>query len=185
MQPLGMFAWFGYQLSLAERLRLISQAGFTTTCRWFGNEEELYAAGQGDRMPKLAKEAGLSVDNIHGPFDDCNAFWSDSKEAVSSVVERYRTALAFCPKYDIPNLVVHVTRGLNPLPPTSSGLCAVKGLVSLAEEFGVVLAIENTRSLDHLDFLLSNIESPSLGFCYDSSHDFIAGQSRGVRENSI
>jgi len=32
----------------------------------------------------------------------------------------------------------------------------------------------------YAEFILKEIESPNAGFCYDSSHDFVNGQSRGA-----
>jgi sugar phosphate isomerase/epimerase len=172
-----MYAWFGYRLPLEQRLTLIAQAGFSTTCLWFGDDEELFAGGMADKMPVLARQAGLSVDNIHAPFADCNAIWSESKESVVSIVDQYTMALMFCRKYDIPILVVHVSKGSSPPPPTQSGLRALGELVARAGELGVVLVIENTRSPLHVDFVFTGIESRHLGLCYDSSHDFISGHS--------
>ncbi|MDD5704978.1 MAG: sugar phosphate isomerase/epimerase [Kiritimatiellae bacterium] len=54
---------------------------------------------------------------------------------------------------------------------------AIGDLARRAEELGVLLAIENTRSPHHIDAVLSAIGSDHLGLCYDSSHDFISGHS--------
>lgn len=175
--PLGMYAWFGYRLPLEQRVRLIARAGFSTTGLWFGGDEELVAASMADGMPALARDVGLSVDNIHAPFEACNALWSDSRSAIAAAIKPYMLALDFCRRHDIPILVVHVSRGASPPPPTQSGLHALCELVARAAELGVVLAVENTRSPLHSDFVLSGIESRHLGFCYDSSHDFISGHS--------
>ncbi len=176
-QPLGMFAWFGYRLPLEQRVKLVAQAGFTTTCLWYGEEEELFAGNMADRMPVLARAAGLPVDNIHAPFRACNDLWSDSRDAVAAVIDSYVLALDFCRRHAIRVLVIHVSKGTDPPPPTQSGLDALLKLVRRAEELGLVVAVENTRSPLHCDFVLSGIESRHLGLCYDSSHDFISGDS--------
>jgi sugar phosphate isomerase/epimerase len=178
-QPLGMYAWFGYRLPLEQRLRFIAQAGFSTTCLWFGEEEDLFATNKADQMPSLARETGLSVDNIHAPFEECNALWSNSRSAEAAVIDPYSLALDYCRKHAIPMLVLHVSKGSNPPSPTQAGLQALEKLVKRAEGLGVSLAIENTRSPHHTDFVLSGIESDHLGLCYDSSHDFISGHPPG------
>ena len=44
----------------------------------------------------------------------------------------------------------------------------------------MILAVENTRkSHYYLDQLYSSIESPFLGLCYDSSHDFLSVSEPG------
>jgi len=171
-----MYAWFGYRLPLEERLRLIAQAGFTTTCLWLGGDEDLVVAGKADSMPLLAREAGLSLDNVHAPFAGCNGLWSDSPEAVAAVVDSYARSLEYCQRHGVPRLVVHVSQSRTPPPPTPSGLDALGRLVARAEKLGVTLAVENTRSPGHTDFVLAGIGSRHLGLCYDSSHDFISGQ---------
>jgi len=45
----------------------------------------------------------------------------------------------------------------------------IKFLLGLA----IAIAIENTRRSDNISYLLSNIHSSSLGFCFDSSHHFL------------
>jgi sugar phosphate isomerase/epimerase len=175
--PLGMYAWFGYPLPLEQRVKLIAQAGFTTTCLWYGEEEDLFAGNMADRMPALARAAGLSVDNIHAPFRACNGLWSDSRSTIAAAIDPHMLALDFCHRHGIPVLVIHVSKGVDPPPPTQSGLRALLALVQRAEELGLTVAVENTRSPLHCDFVLSGIESHHLGFCYDSSHDFISGNS--------
>lgn len=179
MLDLGIYAWFGYPLSLDERLTLIANAGFRITCLWLGEEEDLIANGDGDMMPSLAREAGLAIDNIHAPFEHCNHLWSESKASSDIVRNEYRSALSFCDKHNIRNLVIHVARGLNPPPQSERGLKILRELVSYAQDHDLVLAVENTRCHDYADFIFSNLESPHLGLCYDSSHDFLKGQTRG------
>ena len=77
MRELGIFSWFGYELPLSERLDLIAAAGFESTCLWFGPEEKLVVSDQADQMPKLARQSGLRVDNIHVPQVGCNSLWSE------------------------------------------------------------------------------------------------------------
>ena len=43
--------------------------------------------------------------------------------------------------------------------------------VNIAEKYGVKLALENSVYAEHLRYLLDNIKSPYLGFCYDSGHE--------------
>ena len=103
-QPLGMYAWFGYQLPLEKRLRLMAQAGFGPRNRAF--------CGQHPRS-----------------LENCNTLWSDSRNEIASAIDPYFQALDYCRKYDIPILVVHVSKGSIPPPPTQSGLHALEELV--------------------------------------------------------
>lgn len=179
MRDIGAFAWFGYHLPLEERLGLIAGAGFDSTCLWLGREEELVARGNADRMPSLARDAGLKIDNVHASFERCNFLWSESQEESEIIKREYRAALSFCNSHSIGKLVVHVARGTTPPPQTDEGLKTLGELVSYAEDRDLILALENTARPDYIDFVFSNLQSSHLGFCYDSSHDFLKGQSQG------
>ena len=176
---LGIFAWFGYSLSFRERLALIKQAGFGTTCLWFGDEEEMVRDGRADEMPDLVRDLGLTIDNIHAPFWDHHRMWSESREHVNSVRQELSSALAFCGRHHIPAMVVHLG-GAEPLPPNQTGLDAWRELIRQAEDLGVTIAAENGEGgPDYVGFVLSNIQSSNLGLCYDASHDMISGQPLG------
>jgi sugar phosphate isomerase/epimerase len=180
MGELGIFSWFGYDLPLAERLGLIAEAGFASTCLWCAPGEALFEAGQADAMPALVREAGLRIDNIHAPYGNCNRLWAESDADASVVVAEYDAALSLCQRHAIPLCVVHLTSGVTPPPKNDAGLRRVRGLVDRAAEMGVVLAAENTRKPKYVDFVFANIDSPHLGFCYDSSHDFLPSGTRGA-----
>jgi len=173
MRELGIYAWFGYDLPLSERLEMIAAAGFASTCLWLGPVEAMVAASQADRMPELAQRCGLRIDNVHAEYLGCNSLWTDADN--DDVFGSYSTAIDFCRRHGIPILVAHVTQGLNPPPAGEAGLDRLRRLVDQAGEQGVVLAIENTNRPDYVDFLLSRCDLPSLGLCYDSSHDFLKG----------
>ncbi len=51
----GIFSWFGIELPLDERLRLIKKAGFDSTSVWLGEEEELVRDGKEHLIPELVR----------------------------------------------------------------------------------------------------------------------------------
>jgi len=180
MLPLGIYAWFGYKLPLEKRLKLIANAGFTTTCIWFGHEEEMIQDGRADRIPALVRDTGLILENIHAPFWNSNYLWAESKNDQSTIRQELSNTLLFCDKHHIPIMVMHLTAGNTPPPPNQIGLHLIRDLVQQAEDSGVTIALENSENYGnyHLEFIFSNIHSHNLGFCYDSSHDFIAKEFR-------
>ena len=180
MLPLGIYAWFGFKLPLEKRLRLIADAGFTTTCVWFGHEEEMVQDGRADQIPALVRDTGLILENIHAPFWHSNYLWAESKNDQSTIRQELSNTLLFCGKYHIPIMVMHLTAGNTPHPPNQSGLQLIGDLIKQAEDLGVTIALENSEGYGnhYLEFVFSNIRSTKLGFCYDSSHDFIAKEFR-------
>lgn len=179
MHDLGIFAWFGYRLPLDERLALIAEAGFNSTALWLGDEEDHVVSGLADRMPVLAREFGLAVDNVHAPFVNCDLLWSDAKDEIDIIREEYGSALYFCDRHDIRRLVIHISGRSAPPAPSDRGMDLLRELTAYAKDHDIVVAIENTRRLDYIDAVLSNIESPHLGLCYDSSHDALCAQAPG------
>jgi sugar phosphate isomerase/epimerase len=179
MNSLGIFSWFGYSLPLKQRLKLIKQTGFTDICLWFGNDEKTFLDGQKDQMVDLALDQGLVIDNIHADYKYANFLWSESIKEKEIIKAELADGLLYCSKHKIPIIVMHITDGSHPPPITKSGLTIIEDLVVQAEGLGITMAIENTRRPEYVDVIFSNIHSHNLGFCYDSSHDFLPGQSKG------
>jgi sugar phosphate isomerase/epimerase len=172
--PLGIYAWFGYPLRLDERLKLIKSAGFTRTCLWFGNEEEMVNSGRADEMPALVADYGLILDNIHAPFWNHHLMWTGAKEYLDKARTELRATLQYCGKHRIPIMVAHLG-GSGPATVNSPAFILVQELVREAEQLNVIIAAENGEGgLECLDYLFTNINSPNFRFCYDSSHDHIA-----------
>jgi len=179
LQLLGFSSWFDIPLSLEQRLEMIKQAGFNTTCIWFGDEEEMIRNGHADEIPDLVRNIGLYLDNVHAPFWNHYLLWSESSDVVAKIVKELEATLIFCEKHQIPRMVTHLATGKRLPPDSKRGLQLISDLVSKAETLGVTIAIENTESPEYLEYIFSDIQSPNLGFCYDSSHDFLPGQSKG------
>jgi sugar phosphate isomerase/epimerase len=180
--PLGIYAWFGFKMPLGKRLELIKQAGFDATCLWLDRDEEMFRNGRADDMPKLVRDNGLILDNVHAPYRNIDRLWCKSHELRKVIREELGAALAFCVKHQIPIMVMHLTGDDPPASRPESGLQLIRDLVHQAEDSGVTIALENLDDFtyEYLDFVFSNIQSPNLAFCYDSSHDFTAGELRGT-----
>lgn len=174
---LGIFSWFGYVLPLPERLRLIKAAGFDATTLWWEDEVGIPSIKK-EAMPGLVREAGLFLENIHIPYHECDGLWSENRSVREAVLKQYRGWLDDCERYRIPIMVMHISDSLTLPPPNRYGLEGIAGLVKTAEERGITIAIENTGREDYIRFVFSRLESPHLGFCYDSSHHRIYGQGR-------
>jgi sugar phosphate isomerase/epimerase len=175
MLPLGMFSWFGIDLPLESRLNLIKKAGFSTTCLWYGEEEDMVRNNQADLMPRLVQERGLKIDNIHVPYKNANYIWSEANNKREIIWRELTEEIIFCSKHNIPIIVMHPAKGQTPPPPNKYGLQFFRELVKTAENRNITIALENLPAGNEcLEYLFSQIPSPNLGFCYDSSHDNIA-----------
>ena len=170
---LGCYSRFGYELPMDIRIDMIKKAGFSATSILLSEEEDLVRTGQKDTIPALVSEKGLFLENVHAPFLDYNNLWSKNKYTRESVSKILVSCIDFCGTHDIPVVVTHISKGNDVPDPNVDGLNAFRYLVEYAETVGVILALENTRKNGHLDYLLSRIDSPNLGLCYDSGHDFL------------
>jgi len=166
----GIFDWFGYSMDYIERYKLIKEAGFDNVLLWWGDEYTTDYIDDKNLLPEMARNAGLEIENVHAPFDNTNYIWTDSVNA-EDIVNRYVQCIIDCSRHNIPAVVIHLTNGYTPPPPTDLGLDRIKYLVELAEQKGVNIALENLKRPDYLQFVFDNIQSGRLGFCYDSGHE--------------
>ena len=166
---LGIFSWFGYVLPFQERLRLIKEAGFAATSLWWEDEDAPWPVKK-ESMPQLVRDMGLLLENIHVPFNESGELWSEQESVRSKIIRSHVQWLQACAEYQIPIMVMHLTEEGNHPAPNVYGLESLLQLVNVAEELGVIIAIENTLRSDNVPYLLDKIQSNSLGFCYDSSH---------------
>jgi sugar phosphate isomerase/epimerase len=178
---IGIYSYFGYPLSFAERLDLIKAAGFRVTAIGLGMEEDLVRAGKADLMADLAQERGMEVEYVHAPEERCNDLWSESEAGRREAGRIYSSGISYCKKHGIGMLVVHVSRskGEQPKGQNRQGLVVIRDLAKYAEDSGVRIAMENTRKEGFVEYVLEKIDSPHLGLCYDSSHDFLYNAEPG------
>ncbi len=174
--PLGLFSWFGYDLPLPERLALIASAGFESTAIWWGPPEKAFIHGDRHAMPSMVHDAGLEILNAHFPFEQANRLWSNDPADREEFVSDHLQCLDDLAAHEIKCMVLHVAFGRDTPEPGPAGLEAFNRIVRAAEDRQIKLAVENVILPQHLDFLLCEIDSPALGFCYDCSHDFVYGE---------
>lgn len=179
MRARGLFAYFGYELPLVRRLELIARAGFTHTAMWWGHEEVLVRQGRRCEMPAMVRDAGLAPLNVHLDFVDCNDIWSPDRTVREAWLARRSADVEECARLDVRCAILHVTHGMDAPGVTAGGLKALERLVRQAEQADVTLAVENTRRDDIIHRVLEEFDSPAVGFCYDSSHDWMWGRPRG------
>lgn len=134
---------------------------------WWGNDEK-YTACQ------YAKDIGLYIENAHLSFSRANDIWEKengdyTRQIIADIQE--------CAKYDIPMVVIHIN-DFRECPIISEiGLNNMKSIVSCAEEYNVKVAVENCRFFAPIKYILDNIDSDILGFCYDSGHENIDSEN--------
>lgn len=168
----GIFAWFGYRIHLAERVKLIADAGFSATSLWWG-EEETANTGSLHDLPPIIRDHGLDIDNVHLPFYQANSLFDQDTASRQKAVDYHIACLEDCAKHKIPIMVMHACYPDRHPKPSSLLIKSVTQIAERAEKLGITIAVENAQCSCCFDLVFSQINSPSLGFCYDSSHDWI------------
>ncbi|MFA9376005.1 MAG: sugar phosphate isomerase/epimerase family protein [Lachnotalea sp.] len=167
----SIYDWFGYELPVNERYRLIKEAGFDGVLLWWSDGFGRDGLGQNDYRngPQIAREAGLFIENIHTPVKNQNKLWLDNLEG-ETLTDCYLQCVEDCVEFEIPTMVVHLPDEDNPY--NILGLDRIKRIIEKAEQFGVNVAMENLRNLTNLAYVLEQIDSQRIGFCYDCGHHY-------------
>ncbi len=164
----GIFSWFGFALPMAERARMIRDAGFQSVMLWWGDDHRS-VDGPKEAQPELFRKTGLRVVNVHTPFNGINNLWLDNLEG-QSLVETLLSCIDDCGTYEIPAAVVHLSHSETPPAPGELGFLRIERLLERAERKGVDIALENLRQPSYLDHVFQRLRSDRLKFCYDSGH---------------
>lgn len=159
-----IYDWFGYELTIKERYRLIKEAGFDGVLLWWSEylDRNDYRNG-----PHIVREAGLFIENIHTPFQIQNNLWLDNLDGQISF-DCYLQCVADCAEFEIPTMVVHLPDEDNPY--NLLGLDRIKRIAEKAEQFCVNVAFENLWNIHNLTYALEEVDSTRIGFCYDCAH---------------
>ncbi|MBQ9802716.1 MAG: sugar phosphate isomerase/epimerase [Clostridia bacterium] len=153
---------------LHDRLRLFREAGFDFLALSMGG---IYANNENSVTPRLAEKYGFEIDNVHLTGAATNQLWRDCIEA-EDVLDRYCREIELCAKMGIKIGITHVTWGSHAPTPeiTQLGVERFKRIADCAEKNDFCLALENSVTSEHLTTVLDAIDSPHIGFCFDSGH---------------
>ncbi|MEA5017392.1 MAG: sugar phosphate isomerase/epimerase [Erysipelotrichaceae bacterium] len=164
----GIYSWFGYPVAFDDRMAMIKNAGFETVMLWWGDEREA-VDGSKFLQPEIVKKHGLTIENVHLPFDGIGILWQDTNEAnlyEAKIIKQIEEIAAF----DVDTVIMHITNG-SKLPTLSDVMLnRIKRINEVAKKHNIRLALENLKVIGALDFILDNIKDENVGFCYDSGH---------------
>lgn len=162
---ISIYDWFGYEVSIKERYKLIKEAGFDSVLLWwssgFGRGED-YRDGV-----RFARNAGLEIENIHTPVQQQKELSCDSLDG-EALFDCYINCIKDCSEFDISTMVVHLPNDVYPM--NELGMNRIKRIVERAEHYNIKVAMENLFNLSNVACVLDSIDSENVGFCYDSCH---------------
>lgn len=179
MRDIGIFHWFGYVLPAEERFKLIKAAGFDYVMLWWEDETFPEFIDKKD-LVKMLEHHGLKLDNIHLPYENINLLWSTEDFKRLDETDTVVRWMNECRSCGATTAVLHTTRGNQEVLNKSRGYDSFSRIIKAAEDIKLKVAFENTQMTEYLEFIFEEVQSPYAGFCYDSSHDFVNGQSFGT-----
>jgi len=165
----GICSYFGYGVSVKERARLISEAGFDYVILWW-SDDGIHELPK-EKQPEVYLNRGLGIRYAHAPFNKINDIWDDGL-AGQGLYEALSSCVADCGAFGIPVAVMHISEGDAPPPQNDLGYDRVRRLFEQGEKRGVCIAFENTRRLDYLRELFKRVSSERIKFCYDVGHEY-------------
>ena len=170
----GIFAWYGMPVPFEARMKAIKKAGFDSTSIWIDNDNHEDIAA--DDIPNVVRASGLVLDYAHAPYRNINNLWDEFKS--QDMEAEMKTYVDYCSRHGIPILVTHLTKGFRIAQINEYGIASLARLARYAQNRGVRIALENTKHNEVLSSVLTQLEDPILGLCYDSSHDNLYGSPK-------
>jgi Sugar phosphate isomerases/epimerases len=175
-RKLGIFIWFGYRLPVQERIHLIREVGFETVLHWWDDSFIDVDGLSKEEQADAIRNAGLGIENAHLQDKYINDLWMDSVDG-QAAFDKYLSDIDALAQSEIPVAVMHVTSGPTPPPLSAIGMKRMQAIIERAQDVNVKIALENVRNPHILKDIFDSMNSPALGFCYDSGHDYIWSQS--------
>lgn len=169
MQKFSIYSGVVTKFPIEHRIAAIKEVGYDSVCLDFDEKQEGDTVWE--NQVRLAHKYDLPIENVHLSGKDMTSVWSEGERG-EFVTNRLIDELRRMSEFGIKVGVAHVTWGYA-VPPTPSTLALhrYERAVEAAEKYGVKLALENSVFAEHVLYLLDNIKSPNLGFCYDSGHE--------------
>lgn len=151
-----------------DTINYVKEAGYNNVfIQWYN---ENWNVSQEEQL-KYIKESGLNIEFAHLGYKNINLIWEDN-DSGESLVAYYKKDLNSMKENNILLVVMHLTTRIPDSIYNKIGLDRLQRIVDYAQELGIKVAFENTRtSKGYLEYVLDNIKNENVGVCYDIGHD--------------
>ena len=166
-QKIGISIGNSYAIPTTEVVKLVARTGFEAISPAWKQGIDL------NDVIDTARDCGLAIQSIHGPFHGAAALWSEDAAVSGPAIAELLEALEDCRKFRIPVMVMHTWIGFEYSQVSNeTGLRNYGILVAKAKEYGVRIAFENTEGEEFLFALMDHFQNDdTVGFCWDSGHE--------------
>lgn len=154
----------------------IKNAGFSHAFIFWGKDNN-----NNILQVKACHKAGLEIETAHTTFENINSMWLKGSMG-DEMTEYFIKSVKEAKDYGVPTLIVHVSSSYTPPPFGEVGLERFKLICEEADKNNIVIAFENLRRIEYLDYIMDNIDCNSKRFCFDCGHENIYNNGKGVLE---
>jgi len=125
---------------------------------------------------KIYMDNGIILESLHAPYKGINALWGEDEAAAEEMIAKITDGIDKCAQYGIPVIVVHLSSG-RPMPEiTEKGLGYYERIFAYAKEKGVIVALENLRYAENLEFFMERY--PECAYCWDNGHEYCSTKGK-------
>lgn len=167
MPLLGIYPPSTPETAPEDKLRIIKEAGFDFVCLG------ITRASQGDPgaiTPAMCAQMGIACDNVHLTCNGSHALWAEGEDG-DVIIDRLCREIKLASDWGVHTGIVHTTWGTKPPPPLGDiGLRRFEQLTKCAESNRFTIAVENSAFLAYLHPVMAHLNSPFVGYCFDSGH---------------
>ena len=123
------------------------------------------------RFITVAHETGLKVPFVHLDSTSASSIWTTC-ESQKDFLKYIDDSIKICGDGGVETVVMHPSYAATGCAPSQIGVDCMEHLLRTASAHNVKIALENPgkEHLPHLAYLMNNIDSKNLGFCFDSGH---------------
>ena len=178
MNKIGLYAWFGGNVSIEDRFSVIKEVGFDCVALYWGNDY-LALTGNNDQTIQLVQDKyHLEVENLHAPYSDADDLFSNDDKKANHILKIYQQCILDAAKYHVPVVVIHLSGNHIEFSNFLKNMNRIQTLVNIAKENDVKIAFENLIKEGYplLEKVLDTYKDDCVGFCYDVGHDYIHSQ---------
>lgn len=175
----------------ALQLQRVRAAGFTCLhwC-WDWTDNVCYQPDQTPRIAAMLADAGLRLQDTHAVCCGAAREWAADPEQAAAGLALLRDRLEFTAALGGDTLVVHPPDDSEALADSlDRQVAALRSLDPLAERLGVRWALENLtpapRNRQAVARLFAEFPPARLGFCFDSGHANLAGDTDWLIEHAF
>ncbi len=163
---LGCSCWGDTIEKRIESIKVLADTGFETIMLpAFLDDPEGCA-----KVVQAVRDAGMTVDEIHAPFNNINYMWYDDPSG-DPILEMLKSSVDRCVDMQVDTMVLHDNSGRIGPDTSNAGLARFRELFIYAKEKGVRPAVENLRRTNHTARNFHENRDLPVYYCWDSGHE--------------